>query len=110
MSDRDSLGSIMVADNSPFAINDAFRQLADRIDEIKGLRGRSLIFDRTKVSDPTELTDAVNLGSTAGVIVTLTTDQTISGAKTFTGATVMVVPIRIVDASGFLIHAFGTKT
>lgn len=104
MSNNESLGPLQVMDNSVLSINDALRQVQDRLDEAKGLRGRATILDRTQVSDPTEQTDAVNLGTTAGIIVTLATDQTITGKKTFT------LPLRMVDAGGNLIHAFGTLT
>ena len=105
---NESLGPIQVVDTSPFAINDALRQLVDRIDEVKGLRGRAAIFDRVQVSDPEELTDAVNLGTSAGTFVTLATDQNISGEKTFLAPARFVLPVRYVDSGGHLIHAFGT--
>jgi hypothetical protein len=102
VSNNDSLGPIMIADMSVFAINDALRQIGDRIDDSKGLRGRAQIFDRTQVSDPVIGTDAVNLDTATGVIVTLDTDQTVVGTKSFT------LPVRMIDANGFLIHSFGT--
>ena len=63
MSDRLSLGPVQVTGLSLVEINDAFRQLQDRMDGIHGLRGRTVIYDRAGVSDPTTDPDAVNLGS-----------------------------------------------
>lgn len=61
MSDRLSLGPIQVTGNSVFEINDALRQIQERIDEAKGLRGRHRVFDRVGVSSPTEAGDAATL-------------------------------------------------
>lgn len=102
---NESLGPINVADLSIFAINDALRQVVDRIDEAKGLRGRAVIFDRTQVGTPTEATDAVNLGTASGTIVTITGAQTVFGAKTFQG-----VAVRVTDSAGHLLHSFGAIT
>jgi hypothetical protein len=82
-----SLGPIQLADASLSAINDAFRQLTDRIDAQAGLRGRAQVFDRLGVSTPTQAGDAVNLGSAP-------TDLTLNS-------------LRIIDADGNLIHSFG---
>ena len=49
MSNRLSLGPVQVVENSVISINDALRQIQNRLDEMKGLRGRSLTFDRIKV-------------------------------------------------------------
>lgn len=63
MSDRLSLGPVQVTGLSLVEINDALRQLQDRMDEIHGLRGKAFIYDRTRVSAPTIDEDAINLGS-----------------------------------------------
>ena len=63
MSDRLSLGPVQVFGTDVLAINDALRQVQERIDELKGLRGRGRIYDRVGVEDPTETGDAVNLGT-----------------------------------------------
>lgn len=68
---NDSLGPIQVYDATVFSINDAFRQIVERIDELKGLRGSLTIFGQT---------------------------------------TYWNIPVRVVDADGHLIHAFGTTT
>ena len=60
MSERESLGPIRVGVVSVEGINLALRQVMERLDELKGLRGRTLMFDRLQVSHPTEVNDAVN--------------------------------------------------
>jgi len=69
MSDRRSLGPVQVFGTDLFAINDAFRQLSERVDSLKGLRGRSEVFDRQRVDDPTEAQDAINLGEAEDTFV-----------------------------------------
>jgi hypothetical protein len=92
--DAKSLGPIQLADASLPAINDAFRQLVDRIDESKGLRGRAQVYDRLGVSAPTQASDAAQFDNTQFTDLTLNT-LTMNGT------------IRVLDAQGHLIHAFG---
>lgn len=47
---NDSLGPIQIFEATPSAINDALRQLVDRIDELRGLRGEQTIFGQTTFS------------------------------------------------------------
>lgn len=63
MSRNLSLGGIQVFDNSIASINLALLQVQMRLDELKGLHGRSLIYDRVRADDPNESSDAVTLGS-----------------------------------------------
>lgn len=117
---RESLGPVQVYDVTPLAVNDALRELSERLDELKGLRGRAAIYDRVAVGAPAEASDAARLGSfpDAGTLVTTGAVQTITGVKTFT-ATLMVTGAnlviqggvwRMLDANGTLIHAFGAAT
>lgn len=107
MAERQSLGLIEARELSLPAINDAFRMLSERVDGLKGLRGRVSIFDRVRVDPPTEAQDAVNLGALddPGDVVFTGGAQTITGVKTVQG-----VAMRWTDSAGVLIHAFGTQT
>jgi hypothetical protein len=67
MADRASLGPIQVTGNDVWTLNDAFRQLTERIDAIKGLRGRTLIYDRIRSDDPQEDQDVLTRGSLSTV-------------------------------------------
>jgi len=58
-----SLGPVQVFGLDIASLNYALRDLSERIDALKGLRGRSEIFDRTRVDSPTVETDAVDLQS-----------------------------------------------
>jgi hypothetical protein len=84
MSERLSGGPIFVADNDINSINDVLRRIQDQLDEIRGLRGRALVFDRVQVSDPTDKDDAVDLETLKSGTQTLT-NKTLSGAV-ITGA------------------------
>ncbi len=98
MSDRLSLGPVQVFSNDPFVLNDAFRQLSERIDELKGLRGRGLIHDRVGVSDPVVTGDAVNLGTRdASNVVTTPTGRMTYGSDV----------VKYTDANGTDLHGFG---
>lgn len=55
-----SLGPIQITEPDILSINDALRQLYQRIDSLTGLQGRVLLYDRMQVSNPTAATDAVN--------------------------------------------------
>lgn len=66
MSSNLTLGAVQVLDNSVSSINLALQELLNRIDDIKGLRGRTELWDRAQVSAPTVSTDAVDLGSLTG--------------------------------------------
>jgi len=63
MSNNLSLGPIQCFDNSVVSINLALQEVLERIDQLKGLRGRSEIWDRARVSTPSADTDAVDLQS-----------------------------------------------
>lgn len=63
MSNNLSLGPVQLHDNSIFSINAALMELQERIDQLKGLRGRSEVWDRVRIESPTVNTDAVDLGS-----------------------------------------------
>lgn len=76
MSQNLSQGPVQVFDNSVTSINDALRQIVDRMDENKGLRGRAVIHDRVGVSDPLEASDAVSKQSISGEITSLPTTVT----------------------------------
>ncbi len=118
MSDNLSKGTVEVIDNSALSINDALRQLVQRIDELSGLNGRALVFDRVRVDDPTASDDALNLGAAGlGTFVLLagtqeiTGDKTLSGQTTFTGQVIISgTSVVIKDSNGTIIHSFGTIT
>lgn len=57
------MGGIQIFDNTIGSINLALLEVQTRLDELKGLHGRSLIYDRVRANDPTEANDAVTLGS-----------------------------------------------
>ena len=63
MSNNLTLGPVQILSNDVASLNLAFQQCLDRIDELVGLRGRALIWDRAQVSSPTVASDAVDLGS-----------------------------------------------
>jgi len=106
MVDRLTMGPVQIWDaGDVMQINDAFRQVCERIDGLKGLSGRAEVWDRVRVDDPTDTQDALTLGDAdLNAYVTRTTTQTITGQKTFNG-----VALRVVDSNGTLIHALGTK-
>ena len=63
MSDRLSLGPVQVTGLSLVEINDALRQIQDRMDGIHGLRGKAFIYDKARVSNPVLSDEALNLGT-----------------------------------------------
>lgn len=63
MSNNLTLGALQVHDNSVLSINLALAEVLERIDQLKGLRGRSEVWDRMQISSPSVATDAVDLGS-----------------------------------------------
>lgn len=63
MSTNLTQGIMQVVDNSVWSINDALRQITQRLDDLKGLSGQVTINDRVAVSNPVVVADAVNLGS-----------------------------------------------
>lgn len=98
MSDRLSLGPVQVFDTTIFSLNDGFRQLSDRIDALKGLRGRAEVFDRVRVEDPTVEKDAVNLATRdADDVVTSPTGRMTYGSDV----------IKYTDVNGTDLHGFG---
>jgi len=58
-----TLGPVEVYDNSAMSINLALNEMAERIDQLKGLRGRTLLYDRTRIDSPSANEDAVDLQS-----------------------------------------------
>src|SRR3972149_2112369 len=112
MSDNLTRAPLQIFDLDISQLNDMFRQIQNQLDEIQGLRGRALIFDRVQVSDPTVDSDALTQGAAGlGTFVTTGTAQTISGAKTFTAnQTWNTKAIRVIDGNDQLIHSFGTIT
>lgn len=56
-------GPIQVFDNTVPSINVAFAQILEAIDQQRGLRGRSFIYDRVRVDSPADDSDAVDLQS-----------------------------------------------
>lgn len=63
MSNRESEGPIQVWGNSPQEINDALAQISNRLDHLKGLRGRTQIWDRIRANDPSADQDVLTRGS-----------------------------------------------
>jgi hypothetical protein len=63
MSNNLTEGVIQVGDVSVFSINAALMQVLERLDHLKGLRGRSETWDRHRVESPAAARDAVDLGS-----------------------------------------------
>lgn len=63
MSNRQSEGIVQVWDNSVQAINDALATVTNRLDHLKGLRGRTLTYDRIRAEDPTSAQDVLTRGS-----------------------------------------------
>jgi hypothetical protein len=62
MSNNKSLGAVQVFSADPVQINVALMELANRIDQLKGLRGRALVHDRVRLDNPTASDDGVALG------------------------------------------------
>ena len=63
MTDNLSRGPLMVSSNDPTEINIVLQEIQTRIDEMNGLRGRTLIYDRARVDNPTQSQDALTLGT-----------------------------------------------
>ena len=98
MSERLSQGPVQVFGNSPLEINDALRQVQDKLDALKGLRGRAEMFDRLRVEDPTVSKDAVNLSTRdASNVVTSPTGRMTYGTDV----------VKYTDANGTVLHGFG---
>jgi hypothetical protein len=124
MSDRLSQGPVQVFGNSPVEINDALRQISDRLDEAKGLRGRALMFDRLRVDNPLVTKDAVNLdtGDASAVAVGAnvftksftSSDQTITagGALTLThslGVMPKIIHVRLKNTTAEAGYSIGDE-
>lgn len=117
MSDRESLGPVQIRLLNVGDINAAFRELVGRIDALKGLRGRTIIYDRVRVSDPVETNDAV-----ANPVVASTIDHgqlTGNADDDHTqylllngrvgGQTILTAkPLYFKDSNGTIIHQFST--
>jgi Tfp pilus assembly protein PilN len=54
-------GIVQVLDNSPESINAAFAQILEQLDHLRGLRGRTLLYDEAGVSSPTQGSSAARL-------------------------------------------------
>lgn len=67
MSNRQSEGPIQVFTNDVREINDAFAQIGNRLDHLKGLRGRTELWDRVRADDATTDQDVLTKGSLATV-------------------------------------------
>ena len=67
MSNHESEGPIQVFGNSPQEINDALAQISNRLDHLKGLRGRTLLYDRVRAEDPRARGDVLTSGSLATI-------------------------------------------
>jgi hypothetical protein len=63
MSNRESEGPIQVFSNDVREINDALAQIGNRLDHLKGLRGRTTVYDRVRANDPSEDQDVLTRGS-----------------------------------------------
>lgn len=105
MSDNLSRGPLQVLTGDVLELNDVFRRIRQELDEVQGLNGRALLYDRVAVGTPSAVDDAAQLGSIPTGFVTINTTQTITGLKTLSG-----VAFRLIDSSSTLIHAWGTKT
>ena len=99
MAERLSRAELHVVTNDPVEINDVLMRLRQELDQVQGLNGRARVYDRMGVEAPTVNTDAARLDD----VVTIGSQQTIVGAKTFT------TPFVVVDAQGNIIHAFGAN-
>lgn len=58
-----SLGPLQIQSLDLSSMNLAFMELQNRIDVLRGLRGRSLVHDRQRIDSPTVSDDAVDLQS-----------------------------------------------
>ena len=63
MVDQLTKGPVQVFDLDIASLNYALRDLSERLDELSGLRGRAMIYDRARVDSPSVDTDAVDLQS-----------------------------------------------
>ena len=63
MVDNLTKGPVQVIGNDVASINYALRDVQERIDELSGLRGRAMIYDRARIDSPAVATDAVDLQS-----------------------------------------------
>ena len=63
MVDNLTKGPVQVISNDVPSLNVALLDLQERIDELSGLRGRAMIYDRTRIDSPLVDTDAVDLQS-----------------------------------------------
>jgi len=112
-----SQGPVQVVSADVVSINDALRQVAERMDVLKGLSGRSVIHDRVGVANPVLDEDAVNQRSVGrDAFMTLDSDQDITGEKTFEDTTVILTrssmsvtggSIKIHDGDGNILHGMG---
>jgi hypothetical protein len=68
MSNRQSEGPIQVFTNDVREINDALAQIGNRLDHLKGLRGRTELWDRVRADDPTADQDVLTKGSLSTMV------------------------------------------
>lgn len=99
-----SRGPLQIVTNDPIEINDALGRIRQELDQIQGLNGRAQIYDRVGIQSPVEQTDAAQFGDLSGALTSGGT-EVITGTKTF-----LATALRVTDATGALLHAFGTKT
>ena len=120
-----TLGTVLLTELSLPALNVALRRIQARVDEIKGLKGRSLIWDRVRGDDPEDTEDFVTKQFGAATFVDIENPQEITGQKTFAttilleqgarvngGSITGIEPavLRWIDLNNQLIHAWGTAT
>jgi hypothetical protein len=58
-----AVGGIQIFSLDIASINLALLEIEKRLNELKGLSGRSQVFDRIRADDPQEASDAVTLGT-----------------------------------------------
>jgi hypothetical protein len=61
-------GVVQVIDNSPESINAALAQILEQIDHLRGLRGRTRMYDETGVESPTQGSSAARLDNLTALL------------------------------------------
>lgn len=102
MSNNLSRGVFNVLSNDPLELNIQFQRIREELDEIQGLRGRAVTYDRLGVSTPTQNDDAAQLGNIPG------STAVVMGSTSISNEMLSTRVLRFVDANGTLIHSFGT--
>lgn len=96
MSTNRSEGPVQVVEASVAAINLALRDVQNRLDALKGLRGRVMTYDRIRADAAEEADDCVTLGSLTSLeaqpFVTVASSTILSAERVLTGeATVITI-------------------